>query len=173
MMQENMAQNRIIVEKVGDVHQAVVASATNENKSRAVIQWVPKKSLLHLKHARFQTMVNVIAVMKAMGCVHEQEICALICSGCANEDDFHTAPKKPSAETMGRPTKLTQASIMEKIMPSLQECKDLQIKTQRQALEYLGKAMKEKWVSSKAGAAQKPAEKWMQARAALELVFML
>eukprot|EP00392_Amoebophrya_sp_AT5.2_P009184 g9212.t1 len=166
MMQENMSNNRIIVEKAakgsGGANskppklQAAVTSSTNDNKSRVVIGYAGARNVLTLKHSKFQNVVNVVCVIKAMGVVHDQEIFQMIGRGGAG-----------SSET---------ARFITQLLPSFQEAKDLGVFTQQQALEYLGKQMKDRFISSRAASATGPnaaplVSKAQQARLALEIVF--
>lgn len=158
MMQENMCNNRIVVEKVESASsksasakdnpntelfkvQSAVVSSTNENKSRIVVCY-GKNGALTMKASKFQTPVNIIAVIKGMGCVWDQEICQMIG---------------------------TSSEILTKLLPSFQECKELGVFTQAQALDYLGKNMKDRWQSARSLAQnQAPKPKWVLAKEVLE-----
>lgn len=138
MMQEQLSNNRIIVEKDGKQGiVAIVTSSTMENKSRTVVCGKPESSNkmknnlgLYLKHNGFVELIPVFIIFKAMGCCHDQEIIQLI----GSEKKFETL-----------------------LMACVEECHAADVFNQKQALEYLSKKIKDRTsiVRSNAGGNQK------------------
>lgn len=110
LIQEQLSKNRMIVDV--DRHGVVecsVASSTHERKSRTNL--IFKGSRFYLKHNSFTENIPVVAIFKAMGMVTDQEIVQLVGSS---------------------------DNILSSFAPSLEECANLKVFTQRQALEFLG-----------------------------------
>ena len=110
LIQEQLSKNRMIVDV--DRHGVVecsVTSSTHERKSRTNL--ICKGSRFYLKHNSFTENIPVVILFKAMGVATDQEIVQLVGS---SED------------------------ILSAFAPSLEECANLKVFTQMQALEYLG-----------------------------------
>ncbi len=110
LIQEQLSKNRMIVEvdRKGNVG-CSVTSSTHERKSRTNL--VVKANRYYLRHNSFADDVPVVVAFKAMGVTADQEIVQLVGS-----DD----------------------SILTTFAPSLEECANLNVFTQLQALEYIG-----------------------------------
>eukprot|EP00055_Hartaetosiga_balthica_P008684 m.33093 g.33093 ORF g.33093 m.33093 type:complete len:1147 (-) comp6431_c1_seq1:218-3658(-) len=110
LMQEQLSNNRIIVEegKKGGLS-ASVTSSSLERKTKTVITYL--KGQFTLKVNSLAEEVPLLVIVKAMGMTSDQEFMQMV--GCDHA----------SLETLG---------------PSLQQCADLGIFTQAQALRYLG-----------------------------------
>ncbi|XP_014210449.1 DNA-directed RNA polymerase III subunit RPC2 [Copidosoma floridanum] len=114
LIQEQMLRNRIILE--ADNKKNIIAScnsATQERKTKTNI--IGKGGKYYLRHNIFQDDIPVIVIFKAMGIICDQEIVQLI----GTEEEF-----------------------MKKISGSLEECHNLNIHAQNQALKYLGNKRK-------------------------------
>ena len=122
LIQEQLSKNRVIVDvdRKGIV-ECSVTSSTHERKSRTNL--IFKGGKYYLKHNSFTENVPVVILFKAMGIVSDQEIVQLVGSG---ED------------------------ILSSFAPSLEECANLKVFTQMQALQYLGsKARRTSWAKHK------------------------
>ncbi len=122
LIQEQLSKNRMIVDvdRKGVV-ECSVTSSTHERKSRTNL--ISKSGRYYLKHNSFAENIPVVVLFKAMGVVSDQEIVQLVGSG---ED------------------------ILSSIAPSLEECANLKVFTQMQALQYLGgKARRTAWSKHK------------------------
>ncbi len=110
LIQEQLSKNRMIVEvdRKGNVG-CSVTSSTHERKSRTNL--VVKANRYYLKHNSFTDDIAVVAVFKAMGVTADQEIVQLVGS---------------------------DESILTAFAPSIEECANLKVFTQLQALEYIG-----------------------------------
>lgn len=110
LIQEQLSKNRMIVDvdRKGAIG-CSVTSSTHERKSRTNL--IMKKSRYYLKHNSFTDNIPVVVVFKAMGVVSDQSIVQLI----GSEED-----------------------VLSFFAPSLEECANLRIFTQNQALEYIG-----------------------------------
>ena len=106
LIQEQMSKNRIIVEYDSKKNlTASVISSTHDTKSRTTI--IFKNSKFYMKHNSFENEIPIFIIFKAMGIQSEQEI----------------------AQMIG-----TDKVYLENISLSMQECLQLNIYTQRQAL---------------------------------------
>ncbi|EPZ33014.1 polymerase III polypeptide B [Rozella allomycis CSF55] len=114
LVQEQLSKNRILVDvdKKGEVC-ASVTSSTHERKSKTNV--VVVKGKLYVKHNSFTEDMPIVVVMKALGVVSDKEIAMMV----GHESQYLT--------TFG---------------PSLEECSQLHIFTQNQALEYIGRRLK-------------------------------
>jgi DNA-directed RNA polymerase III subunit RPC2 len=114
LIQEQMSKNRIIVElDAKKNYSASVISSTHDTKARTTITL--KNGKFYMKHNSFDSEIAIFAIFKAMGIEAEQEIAQMIGS---------------------------DVSYLDTISLSLQECFQLNIHTQKQALEYLASKMK-------------------------------
>ncbi|CAA0831190.1 nuclear RNA polymerase C2 [Striga hermonthica] len=109
MIQEQLSKNRIIidVDRMGRV-QASVTSLTQKKKSLTVIKMEGEKFYVYLN--QFKTKVPIMVVMKAMGMESDQEVVQMI----------------------GR-----YPRYGELLMPSIKECAEVAVRTQREALWFL------------------------------------
>ena len=110
LIQEQLSKNRVIVEadRKGLVG-CSVTSSTHERKSRTSL--IMKGTRYYIKHNSFSDAVPVGVVFKAMGMISDQEIVQLIGS---------------------------EEEVVSVFAPSLEECANLKIFTQLQALEFIG-----------------------------------
>lgn len=110
LIQEQLSKNRMIVDvdRKGSVG-CSVTSSTHERKSRTSL--IAKRGKYYLKHNSFMDSIPVVVVFKAMGVISDQEIVQLIGS---------------------------EEAILSVFAPSLEECANLKIFTQLQALDYIG-----------------------------------
>lgn len=114
LIQEQMSKNRIIVEYDSKKNlTASVISATHDTKSRTTITL--RNAKFYLKHNSFENEIPIFVIFKAMGIQSEQEI----------------------AQMIG-----TDQVYLENISLSMQECLQLNIHTQKQALGYVSTRMK-------------------------------
>jgi DNA-directed RNA polymerase III subunit RPC2 len=114
LIQEQMSKNRIIVEYDSKKNlTASVISATHDTKSRTTIMF--KNSKFYLKHNSFENEIPIFIIFKAMGIQSEQEI----------------------AQMIG-----TDQIYLERISLSMQECLQLNVDTQKEALTYVASRMK-------------------------------
>ena len=142
LCQEQLAKNRILVEldKKGQIT-STVTSSTHERKSKTTLYC--KHSRIYLKHNSLAEDVAVGVVMKALGIQSDREITLLV--GC------------------------TDSAFLEAIAPSLEECAELSIFTQAQALEYLGTRVKIPRRQAPGSAKRAP---WEEGRDLLEEVIL-
>ena len=110
LIQEQLSKNRMIVDidHKGNIG-CSVTSSTHERKSRTNL--IVKGGKYYLKHNSFTDNIPVVVVFKAMGVITDQEIVQLISS----EDE-----------------------LLSSLAPSLEECANLKVFTQLQALEFIG-----------------------------------
>ncbi len=110
LIQEQLSKNRMIVDvdRKGLVG-CSVTSSTHERKSRTNL--IMKGTKYYIKHNSFTDAIPVVVIFKAMGVVADQEIVQLIGS---------------------------EEEVLSVFAPSLEECANLKIFTQLQALEYIG-----------------------------------
>ena len=110
LIQEQLSKNRIIidVDNRGGVA-ASVTSSTHERKSKTHV--VQKGGRLLLRHNTFTDDVPVVVALKAMGIESDQEV----------------------VELVG-----TEPSMVAALTPLLLECAGMGVRTQQQALEFLG-----------------------------------
>ena len=110
LIQEQLSKNRMIVEsdRKGSIG-CSVTSSTHERKSRTSLMMRAHK--YYLKHNSFTDDIPVVAVFKAMGVITDQEIVQLVGS---------------------------DEKILTAFAPSLEECANMKVFTQLQALEYIG-----------------------------------
>ncbi len=122
LIQEQLSKNRMIVDidRKGIV-ECSVTSSTHERKSRTNL--ISKSGKFYLKHNSFSENIPVVTLFKAMGVVSDQEIVQLV--GSSEE-------------------------ILSAFAPSLEECANLKVFTQMQALQFLGnKARRTAWSKHK------------------------
>lgn len=110
LIQEQLSKNRMIVDvdRKGNIG-CQVTSSTHERKSRTNL--IVKGGKYYIKHNSFTDDMPVVVVFKAMGVQTDQEIVQLV----GSEED-----------------------VLSVFAPSLEECANLKIFTQLQALEYIG-----------------------------------
>ena len=110
LIQEQLSKNRMIVDvdRKGNIGCQVISS-THERKSRTNLAM--KGGKYYLKHNSFTDDMPVVVVFKAMGVHTDQEIVQLVGS---------------------------EEEILSIFAPSLEECANLKVFTQLQALEYIG-----------------------------------
>ena len=110
LIQEQLSKNRMIVDvdRKGNIG-CQVTSSTHERKSRTNL--IVKGGKYYIKHNSFTDDMPVVVVFKAMGVHTDQEIIQLV----GSEED-----------------------ILSTFAPSLEECANLKVFTQLQALEYIG-----------------------------------
>lgn len=110
LIQEQLSKNRMIVDidQKGNIG-CSVTSSTHERKSRTNL--IVKGGKYYLKHNSFTDNIPVVVLFKAMGVITDQEIVQMI----GSEED-----------------------ILSIFAPSLEECANLKVFTQLQALEYIG-----------------------------------
>ncbi|CAO1395823.1 unnamed protein product [Diamesa hyperborea] len=109
LIQEQMSWNKMITEDFNGVIQCQVASSTHEKKSRTNV--VSKHNKYYLKHNSMTEEIPIVVIFKAMGVVSDQEIMQLIGT------DFET---------------------QKRFAPSIIECVEHKVFTQKRALEYMG-----------------------------------
>jgi DNA-directed RNA polymerase III subunit RPC2 len=114
LIQEQLSKNRIIIDtdSSGSVISSV-ASSTHMRKSKANL--VVQHEKFYLKHNSLSEVVSVVVILKAMGIESDQEIVQWIGS-----DQIY----------------------IDALEPSLQECSQLKIFNQNQALDYVGSKIK-------------------------------
>ena len=110
LIQEQLSKNRMIVDvdRKGNVG-CSVTSSTHEKKSRTSL--VMKTGKYYLRHNSFGEDIPVVAVFKAMGVTADQEVVQLVGS---------------------------EELVLSRFAPSIEECANLKIYTQLQALEFIG-----------------------------------
>ncbi|QDS76845.1 DNA-directed RNA polymerase III subunit [Venturia effusa] len=114
LVQEQLSKNRVIVESFKGVIQASVTSSTHERKSKTYV--LLKKGKLFVRHNILSEDVPVVVMLKAMGIQSDHEILSLV----AGED----------------------SKYQDMFAVNFEELLKEDIKTQQQALEYLGSRVK-------------------------------
>ncbi|ANZ76081.1 BA75_03066T0 [Komagataella pastoris] len=116
LVQEQLSKNRIIVEADDkkQIVQASVTSSTHERKSKTYV--VTKNNKIYLKHNSISEEVPIVLVLKAAGIVSDLEIMQLVCGDDSTYQDLFTI--------------------------NFEEAAKLDIHTQRDALEYIGRRVK-------------------------------
>lgn len=114
LCQEQLSKNRILVEldKKGQLA-STVTSSTHERKSKTTV-YLKGNKRMYLKHNSLTEDLPVVVVLKGLGIQADKEIVAL--SGCLNGG----------------------AKFIEVLAPSVEECAELGIFSQQQALDYIG-----------------------------------
>eukprot|EP00123_Amoebidium_parasiticum_P016330 comp23392_c4_seq1/m.38764 comp23392_c4_seq1/g.38764 ORF comp23392_c4_seq1/g.38764 comp23392_c4_seq1/m.38764 type:complete len:1167 (-) comp23392_c4_seq1:231-3731(-) len=110
LIQEQLSKNRIMIDR--DPKKGVFASvqsSTHERKSKTNLTM--KHDKFYLKHNSLTDDINVVIIIKAMGLESDQEIVQLV----GSEHEF-----------------------MDVFAPTLEECANLKVFTQQQALDYMG-----------------------------------
>jgi len=116
LVQEQLSKNRIIVEadeKKGIV-QASVTSSTHERKSKTYV--IKKNDKIYLKHNSIAEDVPIVIILKAAGITSDLEILQLVCGSDPNYQDLFVV--------------------------NFEEAARLEVHTQQQALNYVGKRVK-------------------------------
>ncbi|CAK7902646.1 DNA-directed RNA polymerase III subunit RPC2 [[Candida] anglica] len=116
LIQEQLSKNRIIVEadeKKGIV-QASVTSSTHERKSKTYI--ITKNDRIYLKHNSISEDIPIVVILKAAGITSDLEILQVVCG----QDPFY----------------------QDLFAVNFEEAAKLEIFTQQQALNYVGKRVK-------------------------------
>jgi len=115
LMQEQLSKNRIIIDSDGTNVNASVTSSTHEKKSKTNIIMKDKK--IYLKHNKISENINIVILIRAFGVETDKDIMQMISS------DPHYA---------------------EAMLPSFQECREANIFTQEQALDYIGQRTRQR-----------------------------
>ncbi|KAJ1453264.1 hypothetical protein M885DRAFT_524653 [Pelagophyceae sp. CCMP2097] len=121
LMQEQLSKNRVIIETDIKGHVcAAITSSTHERKSRCSIyaKQTPRGPRVYMKHNTLGDELPIVILLKAMGMESDQEI----------------------AELVGHGNK----KIMDLFILSFEEPAASHVRTQKQALEYIGAAIREK-----------------------------
>ncbi|KAG7662642.1 RET1 [[Candida] subhashii] len=116
LVQEQLSKNRIIVEadeKKGLV-QASVTSSTHERKSKTYV--ITKHDKIFLKHNSISEDIPIVIVLKAAGITSDLEILQLVCGNNPSYQDLFVV--------------------------NFEEAARLEVFTQQQALNYVGKRVK-------------------------------
>ncbi|KAI3843089.1 hypothetical protein MKX03_018344 [Papaver bracteatum] len=113
LIQEQLSNNRIIIDNVKGNLVASVTSSTEKIKSKTVI--LMDKDRIYLQLNQFSKKVPIMVVMKAMGIESDQEVVQMV----------------------GRDPRYANM-----LLPSIQECATLNVYCQKQALEYLDNNVK-------------------------------
>ncbi|KAI3873489.1 hypothetical protein MKW98_008141 [Papaver atlanticum] len=113
LIQEQLSNNRIIIDTVKGNLVASVTSSTEQLKSKTVI--LMDKDRIYLLLNQFSKKVPIMVVMKAMGIESDQEVVQMV-------------GRDPSYANM--------------LLPSIQECATANAYSQKQALEYLDNNVK-------------------------------
>ncbi|KXZ53350.1 hypothetical protein GPECTOR_7g1245 [Gonium pectorale] len=141
LSQEQLSKNRIIIDT--DSHGEIMASctsSTHERKSKT--NMVFSKGRIYLKHNAFQDDVNILVVLKAMGCESDQEAVQAVVGGGFGK---RAEPQRggdaggPAADAASGEGAAALAALL---VPTVQEAKSLGVFTQLQALDYLGGKLK-------------------------------
>ena len=121
-MQEQLSKNRMIIERdAKGVFCAAITTSTHERKSRCsnVVKPTSHGYRVYLKHNTLGDDIPVAVILKAMGMECDQEIAEMVGSGdCRIASIFVNSMEEPSAA---------------------------RVKTQKQALAYIGEAIRAKY----------------------------
>ncbi|XP_046663872.1 DNA-directed RNA polymerase III subunit RPC2 [Homalodisca vitripennis] len=130
LIQEQLSRNRMIVEedRKGGI-QCQVTSSTYDKKSRTNI--IMKRGKYYMKHNLLQDDIPIVVVFKAMGYQSDQQIVQMIG---------------------------TEPEILKKLGPSLEECYTVDVFTQTQALNYIGRKAKQKRFFGPSGKPKPPVD---------------
>ena len=115
LIQEQLSKNRILVElDAKEQVSCAVTSSTHERKSKTNLVTKANTHRIHLHHNSFSEDIPVVIVLRAMGCGSDQEVVQLIGTEWA-----------------------------ELLAASVQECHELGVRTELQALDFIGGRIKE------------------------------
>lgn len=116
LIQEQLSKNRIILEADDkkQIVQASVTSSTHERKSKTYV--VTKNEKIYLKHNSLGEEVPIVVVLKACGVNSDLEVLNLVCGDNSAYQDLFAV--------------------------NFEEVAKLDVYTQRDALEYIGKRVK-------------------------------
>ncbi|KAI9673312.1 MAG: DNA-directed RNA polymerase III core subunit ret1 [Trizodia sp. TS-e1964] len=116
LVQEQLSKNRVIVEAdpLKGLVQASVTSSTHARKSKTYV--LLKKERIYLKHNILNEDIPIVIIFKAMGISTDQEVMLLVAG--------------------------TDAVYQDEFSVNFEEAMRLNIRTQQQALEYLGSRIK-------------------------------
>ena len=118
LVQEQLSKNRVLVEKDDSksIVQASVTSSTHERKSKSYV--LMKKGRLWLKHNILTEDVPIVLIFKALGIDSDAEVEMLVAG--------------------------TDSAYQDMFIVNLEECAKLEVRTQNEALEWLGYRLKVK-----------------------------
>ncbi|KAK6456072.1 DNA-directed RNA polymerase III [Scheffersomyces xylosifermentans] len=116
LVQEQLSKNRIIVEadEKKNIVQASVTSSTHERKSKTYV--ITKNDKIYLKHNSISEDIPIVIVLKAAGITSDLEILQLVCGSDPQYQDLFVV--------------------------NFEEAAKLEVFTQQQALNYVGKRVK-------------------------------
>ncbi|KAK6204592.1 DNA-directed RNA polymerase III [Scheffersomyces amazonensis] len=116
LVQEQLSKNRIIVEadEKKNIVQASVTSSTHERKSKTYV--ITKNDKIYLKHNSIGEDIPIVIVLKAAGITSDLEILQLVCGSDPHYQDLFVV--------------------------NFEEAAKLEVFTQQQALNYVGKRVK-------------------------------
>lgn len=116
LVQEQLSKNRIIVEadEKKNIVQASVTSSTHERKSKTYV--ITKNDNIYLKHNSISEDIPIVIILKAAGITSDLEILQLVCGQDPQYQDLFVV--------------------------NFEEAAKLEIFTQQQALNYVGKRVK-------------------------------
>lgn len=116
LVQEQLSKNRIIVEadEKKNIVQASVTSSTHERKSKTYV--ITKNDNIYLKHNSISEDIPIVIILKAAGITSDLEILQLVCGQDPQYQDLFVV--------------------------NFEEAAKLEVFTQQQALNYVGKRVK-------------------------------
>jgi len=116
LVQEQLSKNRILVESERDVVQTSVTSSTHERKSKTYVVAKRGDNRLYLKHNSLGEDIPIVIVLKAAGLVTDYEVMQLVCGASQVYQELFAI--------------------------NLEECAKLGVRTQTEALEYVGRRVR-------------------------------
>lgn len=116
LIQEQLSKNRILVESEKDLVQASVTSSTHERKSKTYVVAKPSDRKCYLKHNSLSEDIPIAIVLKAAGLATDFEVMELVCGHSPQYQDIFAI--------------------------NLEEGARLGVRTQEEALEYLGQRVR-------------------------------
>lgn len=116
LIQEQLSKNRILVEMDRGLVQASVTSSTHERKSKSYVVAKSADGKCYLKHNSLAEDVPIVFVLKACGLASDYEIMELVCGQSAKYQRLFAV--------------------------NLEDCAQLGVRTQNDALAYLGQRVR-------------------------------
>ena len=116
LIQEQLSKNRILVEAERELVQASVTSSTHERKSKSYVVAKVGDGRCYLKHNSLSEDVPIVIALKAAGLATDLEIMELVCG--------------------------TSHKYQELFSINFEECAKLGVRTQQEALTYLGQRVR-------------------------------
>jgi DNA-directed RNA polymerase III subunit RPC2 len=143
LIQEQLSKNRVILEASEEsgsnggatpnaIITASITSSTHERKSKSYILW--KHGRVYLKNNTLGDDVPIVIVLRAMGMESDYEIVSWIAGASASE----ASASESKDHDHGEPQACDSAQLVSALALSLEDAQQKSVRTQSQALLYIG-----------------------------------